>query len=233
MNRSALILMLLLPVTGCVSLPPLAMSDLNAEDGSYVVDSTGKDRYPPFGAAEGNIYSCRAGIRHIGFERFVPPKAATFGALMVKARPEVASRRVVLEQFDVYQNYRLRSLSGTRAMGGAVFAAVAGAADKKNNKASDLENFSIRENPGEGRWKTGENQVGCDGRGEGEYYASEANGGHDVIVTWLKFTVDGTPYHFRSAYQYQFDESTSKTADDKVRVAIELTIASVASALRL
>ncbi|HET9033308.1 MAG TPA: hypothetical protein VFN25_10425, partial [Dokdonella sp.] len=136
-------------------------------------------------------------------------------------------------QFDVYRNYRLRSLSGTRAMGGAIFTAVAGAADRKNSKALDLERFAIRSDPGDGRWNPDENQVGCDGRGEGEYYASEVNGGSDVVVIWLKFAVDDKLYSFRSAYQYHFDEAASLTGEDKIKEAIEMTIASIASKIVL
>ena len=226
-------LLVLGALSGCITLPAFQMSGLDAGKGSFVVDKTKPDSYPAVGIAEGNIYSCRAGIRFIKAERFVPPKAATFGALLAKELPEITFHRVVLERFDVYQNYRLRSLSGTRVMGGGVMAAVASAADHKNNKTMDLQNFSIKSNPGDGRWKPGENQVGCDGRGEGEYYASEVNGGHDVIVTWLNFSVDDKPYSFRSAYQYQFDESSSRTGDDKVMKAIELTVAATAAEISL
>lgn len=222
-------LLLLGTLSGCVTLPPIKVPGLDSVSGSFVIDQTKPDNYPAVGLAEGNIYSCRAGIRYIKGERFTPSKAATFGALLVKELPGITARRVVLERFEIYQNYRLRSLSGTRPMGGAVFAAVAGAADNKNNKSIDLPNFSLKANPGNGRWKPAENQVGCDGRAEGEYYASEVSGGHDVIVTWLNFTVDEKPYSFRSAFQYQFDESSSRTADDMVMKAIELTVAAVAA----
>lgn len=38
---------------------------------------------------------------------------------------------------------------------------------------------------------------------EGIIFASLAAAGHDVIFTWLVFSVDGQPYAFRSFYQYQ------------------------------
>ncbi|MGB0134905.1 hypothetical protein, partial [Dokdonella sp.] len=113
-------LLITLPLTGCVTFPPLKMSGVDATNGSFVEDRTKPDSYPGFGFAEGNIYSCRYGIRHIGQARYVPSKAVIFGALLVESRPEIATHRVVLDQFDVYQNYRLRSLSGTRSMGGAI-----------------------------------------------------------------------------------------------------------------
>ena len=236
MNRTLAVsaaMLVMISISACGTLPKLQMAELQGLDGSFVVDKTKPDSYPAVGLAEGNIYSCRAGIRFIKQERFDPPKAVTFGALLAKAKPELASHRVVLERFDVYQNQRLRTLSASGAAGGLILAAVASAADNKNNKAMDLENFSLKSNPGDGRWKPRENQVGCDGRKEGEYYASEVNRGHDVVVTWLEFTVDGTPYSFRSAYQYQFDDTSSRTADDKVFQAIDLTVTAVASEILL
>lgn len=222
-------LFLLGSLSGCLTLPPLKMTELESAQGAFVIDKTKPDNYPAVGIAEANIYSCRMGIRFIKRDRFAMPKPTVFGALLAKERPDIASHQVVLERFDVYQNYRLRALSGTRSMGGAVFAAVASSADNKNNKSVDLQNFSLKANPGDGRWNPGENQVGCDGRAEGEYYASEVNGGHDVIVTWLNFSVDDKSYSFRSAYQYQFDESASPTADEMVKKGIEMTVTAVAS----
>jgi hypothetical protein len=223
------LLLALIMLSGCISFPPVKMEGLEAEKGVFVIDHTKPDSYPGFGLAQGNIYSCRAGIQHIEQKNFIPPKAIMFGALLSRDKPDIVSHQVVLEQFDVYRNYRLRSLSDTRSMGGAIFTSVAGAADRKNNKALDLERFAIRSNPGDGRWKPDENQVGCDGRGEGEYYASEVNGGSDVIVIWLKFSVDDKPYSFRSAYQYHFDEAASTSGEDKIKEAIDMTIASIAS----
>lgn len=223
------LLFVLIMLSGCISFPPVKMEGLEAEKGVFVIDQTKPDSYPAFGLAQGNIYSCRAGIQHIDQKNLIPPKAIMFGALLSRDKPDIVSHQVVLEQFDIYRNYRLRSLSGTRSMGGAVFTAVAGAADQKNNKTLDLERFTIRSNPGDGRWKPDENQVGCDGRGEGEYYASEVNGGSDVIVIWLKFVVDGKPYSFRSAYQYHYDEAATPSAEDKIKEAIDMTIASIAS----
>ena len=223
------LLLALIMLSGCISFPPVKMEGLDAKTGAFVIDRTKPDSYPGFGLAQGNIYSCRAGIQHIGQKNLIPPKAIMFGALLSREKPEIVYHQVVLEQFDVYRNYRLRSLSGTRAMGGAIFTAVAGAADRKNNKELGLERFAIRSDPGDGRWKPDENQVGCDGRGEGEYYASEVNGGSDVIVIWLQFSIDDKPYSFRSAYQYHYDEAASLTGEDKIKEAIEMTITSIAS----
>jgi hypothetical protein len=77
----------------------------------------------------------------------------------------------------------------------------------------------------------GENQVGCDNRHEGEYYPSEISGGHDVVVTWLKFTVDNQPYYFKTFYQFQPDGKDQIMAG--IREAVEMSINGIAPRIQL
>ncbi len=75
------------------------------------------------------------------------------------------------------------------------------------------------------------NMVGCDDRQEGEYDPSLISGGHDVIVSWLRFTVDGTEYHLRSFYQFQPEKP--EDVNSAATLAVERTVEAVSSAIKL
>lgn len=210
--------------------PPPKIIKMNSQPGQViasVTDATAKDSYPAFAIGEGNIYSCRCGIHHYDKSEFVPPKAQMFGEMLTKANPAAKEHAIVLEQFDVYLNWRLRLLSGAgKSQGGGLGMAVAGYADAQNNPTATLPPFTIQENPGNGRSDPNQNEIGCDGAGEGEYYPSQINGGSDVIVTWLKFSVDGKPYSYRSTYGFHFDAPGA--SEEAARKAIQLTIEAAA-----
>ena len=212
---------------GCMPKQIVHVEAAHAGSFSFVEDATGKDDYPATPIGEANIYSCRYGIHFYVKDEIVPPKADAFAELLAESKPAITTHKVRLTRFDIYRNWRLRLLSGAgRSMGGAVGYSIAGAADNANNPTTTLERFALQENPGDGRNGRTGNQIGCDGAGEGEYFASDVNGGRDVIVIWLEFDVDGRPYKFRSAYQFNYD---SVPANEKaVAEAIRETVAGVA-----
>ena len=199
---------------------------------NYVTNATHADDYPAFPMGEGNIYSCRYGIHYYSAGEFSPSKLQVFSTLLAAEKPSIVSHEVELSRFDVYRNWRLRLLSKAgNGMGSALGSAIAQNADEKNNPTAALPPFSIEENPGNGRPDEHENQIGCDGKAEGEYYPSHVNGGSDVIVVWLRFKVDGKSYDFRSMYQFHFDADGGK--DKAVTTAIASTIKEVAARVSL
>ena len=201
----------------------------------YVIDKTKPDDYPSFLAAEGNDLSCRYGIHHESNEEFVPPKAQQFAALLAQALPPITSHKVVLQRFDVYYNHRLRALHklGTGGIGGIVGAAIGESTDlaaHQNMGVVTFEKLLIDTKPEVDRYP-GMNQVGCDNEHEGEYYPSEISGGHDVVVTWLKFTVDEQPYYFKTFYQFQPPDKAKINAG--IKEAIQMSVKGVAKRIQL
>jgi hypothetical protein len=193
-----------------------------------LTDATGADTYPGFLVAEGNIYSCRYGIHHQSREEFVPDKARTFAVLLKNAAPGLDLRRVVLERFDVYHNYRLKALSRVGQGAGGVIGDALVRAGRVNEDVFTFDKLIIDPRPGQSRHE-GENVVGCDDRQEGDYYASQISGGHDVIVTWLGFRVDDTPYLIKSYYQFQ--PETKPQVVQAIGDAMRMTVAGAASRL--
>lgn len=207
----------------------VSMGDVQAPAQAFVVDQTQPDDYPGFMSAEGNIYSCRYGIHFESADEISPPKAQLFAALLAKATPAITSHKVVLERFDVYYNHRLKALHGASAMGGVAGSMAEGAA-KQNKDVFTFDKLMIDTNPDVER-HPGENHVGCDDAHEGEYYPSEISGGHDVVVTWLKFTVDSRPYYFRTYYQYQ--PATKPEIAAGISEAIKMSINGIAPRIQL
>lgn len=207
----------------------VAMNDLARPARDFVDDRTKPDDYPGFAAGEGNIYSCRYGIHHQSSAEFQPPKKEIFAALIAKSVPEIAAHRVSLQRFDVYFNHRLATLNKAgNAIGGGVGAAIA-AVGNVNKDVFTFDKLIVDRNPGAVRHE-GENQVGCDRAQEGEYYASEVSGGHSVIVTWMKFEVDGHPFLYRTYYQFQPGQGIA--LEDAIRDAMAKSVAAIAPEVR-
>lgn len=203
MKKSFLPLLLGFSLAGCsVMENKVQMADLAQGPTNFIVDQTAPDDYPGYMAAEGNIYSCRYGIHHQSNDEFSPPKVQVLAGLLAKHLPSITKRKVVVSRFDVYYNHRLKMLSTAGAAIGGAVGATAQSAANQNRSVYTFDKLIIDTNPDASRYP-GQNQVGCDDKKEGEYYPAEISGGHDVVVTWLKFTVDGQPYHFRTFYQFQ------------------------------
>lgn len=210
-------------VAGCATIGnQVKITSAANVDTSYVTDATTPDNYAGYLAGEGNIYSCRYGIHMESQAEFTPPKAQIFASLLEQSRPEIVTHHVVLQRFDVYQNQRLKMLHNVGAMEGGYIGYRLEKAGLINADLYTFKKLMVDTNPMKKRGKN-EHQVGCDDRKEGEYYSSEISGGHDVIVTWLVFSVDGKAYAFRTFYQYQpatkadisagIDESLHETID--------------------
>lgn len=90
-------------------------------------------------------------------------------------------------------------------IGGVVGNSIQGSADNSNTGFTD-KNLIIDDLIKNEKVVLDENAIGCDDRNEGEYYQSRVTAGHDVMITWLKFTVNNQQYFYRSMYQYQPDE---------------------------
>lgn len=195
-------------VAGCMPARPMTLKGVSPAPRAFVIDATSPDAYPGFGAAEGNIYSCRYGIAFQRAQEFKPDKARMFEALLVSEWPEAADRQVVLHRFDVYDNRRLKMLSFAGSfIGGAVGREIAMAANRASGRLVHLDRLVVHVDPDPSFVPDDENPIGCNGRGEGEYFASQVSAGHSVVVTWLRFDVDGVPFHFRTFYPYQEDEA--------------------------
>lgn len=222
---------------GCATLDhPVSMADVAAPAQKYVVDHTKADDYPGYLGGEGNDLSCRYGIHHQSVDEFSPPKAQVFAALLAQARPEIVSHAVVLDRFDIYFNRRLNMLHivGAGGVGGAVGAMINQAnqdAAHQNARVFTVDKLIVDGTPETDRYP-GKNQVGCDNRHEGEYYPLEISGGHDVVVTWLQFTVDGKPYHYRTFYQFQPAFDKQKIAAG-IKEAMTLSVQAIAPRIEL
>jgi hypothetical protein len=223
-------------LTGCAVMNnQVKMDDLQKPSAPFLVDKTSPDSYPGFLAAEGNDLSCRYGIHHESAAEFSPQKAQVFAGLLAQALPSIVSHKVVLEQFDVYYNHRLTALHvlGSGGIGGVVGASIGDANDRaahQNSSVFTVDKVLIDTDPEVNR-HPGENQVGCDNRHEGEYYPSEISGGHDVIVTWMKFTVDARPYYFRSFYQFTPDGKGMVA--DGIKEALQMFVNGIAPKIKL
>jgi hypothetical protein len=226
--KSPVLLAVLLCVlqAGCATVAhKVAVDDLAMPGKAYVEDRTAPDDYPGFMAAEGNIYSCRYGIHHQSVDEFAPPKKDIFAALLAKAVPGIVDQHVVLRRFDVYFNYRLKALdTAGKAIGGAVGHEISRVGEV-NKDVFEFQKLLVDRNPEAVRHPE-ENQVGCDREHGGEYYASEISGGHSVIVTWVKFEVDGHPIHVRTYYQFQPSPGMELPAG--IRDAMGMTLQAVA-----
>ncbi|MBS0516220.1 MAG: hypothetical protein JSS16_12205 [Proteobacteria bacterium] len=197
---------------------------------SYVRDETLADHYPSFVAGEGNIYSCRYGIHAYAKNEFNPPKNEMFARLLAKEKPSMVSRDVRLKRFDVYRNYRVRLLKAAgHSIGGVVVPDQAQKLEAQQNPNAPALTFSLQQNPGNGRGSATENQIGCDGVSEGEYFPSQVAPENDAIVIWLSFTIDGIPYEFRSMLQFGYVSSAAN--DRAVSYAIDETLQAVAKKL--
>jgi len=218
-------------LVGCASLDNnVAMPGMQLKH-EFLIDRTKPDSYPGFLGAEGNDMSCRYGIHYQTVKEFSPPKAQMFAGLLLQELPAISSHKVVLEQFDVYENHRLGSLHALAgAVGGGFIGAELESAAHQNKDVFTTDKLIVDTKPGVDRHPK-ENQVGCSNRGEGEYYPSEISGGSDVVVTWLKFTVDDHPYHYRTYYQFQPTANNQRAAG--VKDAIELTIKEIATLVQL
>ena len=223
-------------LTGCTVMDnQVKMDDLQKPSAAFLVDKTHPDSYPAFLAAEGNDLSCRYGIHHESAAEFSPQKSQLFAALLAQALPPIVSHKVVLEQFDVYYNHRLKTLHqlGSGGLGGALGAAIGSQNEKaahQNMSVFTVDKVLIDTDPEVNR-HPGENQVGCDNRHEGEYYPSEISGGHDVVVTWMKFTVDERPYYFRSFYQ--FTPEGKVMIADGIKEALQMSVNGIAPKIKL
>lgn len=231
LGRGLVLCVGLVLVVGCMPARNLTLADVPPPARQFVTDATQPDAYPGFGAAEGNIYSCRYGISLQKTEEFSPPKARMFEALLAAAWPEVESREVVLHRFDIYDNKRLRLLSNAgNFMGGAIGAAVSSSARRATGDRVFTDRLVVHVDPDPSYVPDDENPIGCNGRGEGEYFASEISAGHSVMVTWLRFDVDGTPYHLRTFYPYQ--EITLDALEHAKREAVRLSVAAAVDLAR-
>jgi hypothetical protein len=217
--------------SGCTPQAAIKLdADNDKSEPSYVRDETLADHYPSFVAGEGNIYSCRYGIHAYGKDEFHPPKNEMFERLLAKENPSLASHDVRLKRFDVYRNYRVRLLKAAgQSIGGVVVPGQARKLEAQQNPKVATLTFSLQQNPGNGRGDSAENQIGCDGASEGEYFPSQVAPDNDAIVVWLSFTIDGTPYDFRSMLQFGY---VSQEANDRaVSYAINETLQAVAKKL--
>jgi hypothetical protein len=225
-----------LALAGCTVMDnQVKMDELQKPTAAYLIDKTGPDKYPAYLAAEGNDLTCRFGIHHESAAEFSPPKAQLFASLLAQALPSIVSHKVVLEQFDVYYNHRLKTLHalGSGGLGGALGAAVASGNEQaahQNSSVFTVDKVLIDSDPEVNR-HPGENQVGCDNRHEGEYYPTEISGGHDVVVTWMKFTVDERPYYFRSFYQFTPDGKAMIA--DGIKEALQMSVKGIAPKINL
>lgn len=217
---------------GCATIRnQVVMADLRPPAQSFLVDRTPTDSYPGFMVGEGNIYSCRYGIHHQSSREFEPPKDQILAALLVQFLPEISRHEVLLHRFDVYFNDRPKALRLGHAAGAAAVTGAGAAAgthfivpdntDEVNNNVATFDQILIDPDPETTRHQAGK-QVGCANAKEGEYYALEISGEHEVVVTWLKFEVNGTPYHYRTFYQFQPSGKLEVSAG--IAEAIRLTV---------
>jgi hypothetical protein len=220
-------------MSGCALKKNVVLNNIGTTpiDDSYVNNQLDPDSYPGFMAGQGNIYSCRYGIAFITRKEFTPPKEQMFAFLLKQNIPNIDKHKVTLEQFDVYYNQRLKSLSGAgTAMGGIVGQMIASSANN-SNFGFTYNNLLVDIIPDTYPIETTENAVGCDNANEGEYYPSRVTAGHDVVVTWLKFQIDDESYHFRTLYQVQpegLDE-----IDEAISTAIIESMKAVTQQIRI
>ncbi|WP_148264856.1 hypothetical protein [Collimonas fungivorans] len=235
MNRASIFTLSALLLGGCASIDnKVDMSGITPSKTQYVVDNTKPDNYPGYMAGEGNIYSCRYGIHYQSADEYNPRKAVIFASLLQKYAPTVTSHEVTLERFDVYYNSRLKSKQRVAGiLGGGLINAIllqeAADALAANKDIYTFDKILIDTDPDKNRHPK-EKVVGCENEKEGEYFGSEINSGHDVIVTWLKFTIDSKPYHFRTYYQFQPENKESIAGG--IKEAIQMSLEGIAPKLQ-
>lgn len=232
--RRALVPLLatLLITTGCAGLAhKVTTSDIPAPAKHYVTDQTKVDDYPGFMAGEGNVYSCRGGIHLVWAQDYQPAKAEAFAALLAQQLPAITSHQVVLNRFDVYTNRRQRMVEQAySSVGPGLIADVASNWANRNLLVVSSTDLLLDLDPLTPRL-TDDDIVGCSYQGEGEYYWPEITGGHNVVVTWLKFDVDGKPYLFRTFFHY---EPTPRISTDAaVNRAVRETFKAIAPRIDL
>ncbi|WP_237065161.1 hypothetical protein [Microbulbifer guangxiensis] len=205
--RTLLILTLAITVSSCASIEfPVAVMGLDGGTKATIKDETRDLDYPSQLASTSNIYSCRYGISYKSGKELMPSRADIFGELLARNRPDLMQTEVTLTRFDVFYNNRLQALAiGGQQLGGGLgqvlTEASLGAIDTPAAK-----NFLIDSLPEDYPKQLKENAVGCDGRGEGEYYSSRLTGGSQVFVTWLDFEVNAQEYSFRTVYSFDLDD---------------------------
>jgi len=214
-------------LTGCASAirRDVAMPGITAGAPTFVVDETKPDDYPGYMAAEGNIYSCRYGIHHLARDEFSPSKAVIFESLLRQEVPEVEGRRVVLERFDVYHNAKMRYRAvAAPAVAGAVGGVVG--AMIQHSLENPVQGFALQRAYVDGdplnHRIPNENEVGCEDKQEGSYYASYVGGGVDVIVSWFAFRIDDKPFLFKTYYAFQPDDKArmAKALQESMRMSV-------------
>jgi len=222
---------LIILLSGCVATAPVNMQGLTSPKSFLVSDIKNVD-YPGFLAAAGNIYSCRYGIYYKTPSEFNPPRDVIFAGLLYKYLPVIEKHKVVLTQFDVYYNTRLKQLhNASGALGGGVASSIALDASRRGNYGFMDKNLLVDSVPETFPFKTEEVSVGCDNANEGEYFPSRVSGGHDVVVSWFKFSIDGKEYHFRSLYQFQ--PETKDAIQEGVAKAIDRSLREISSKLKI
>ena len=226
MLRSLCVSFLCLVLGACATVShKVTIAEPPGTDTEFVLDLTKPDSYPSFGLGQGNIYSCRYGIRMLLSNEFDPPKAKMFADLISSALPKIKGQQVKLQRFDVYINHRLKSLNGAGNVIGGALGAIISEAGRVNENVYTFQKLLVDTDPYTAR-NPNEHQVGCDDAHEGEFYASEISGGHTVVVIWLKFSIDDRAYNFRTFYQYQ--PANISEEDAGVSAAIQMTFPAVA-----
>lgn len=220
--------------SACTVGPDVSIKEVPASYRSTIQNNMSADDYPSFMAGAGNIYTCRYGINFLASDKFTPPKEHVFAAYLTKHRPDVNLSQVKLKRFDLYHNQRLELLdkAGSSVIGGAVGAAISANALSHQTGFSDkkLRLYDLTQS---GYTVAGENAVGCDGRREGEYYASRVTGGSNVIVSWFDFEYAGKQHSYRTTFEFQNEGSgiMNEYVQEAVATAMESSIRGFANRL--
>ena len=231
MVRAFTFVALTLLITSCAVTPPVSFNVLPKSKLSITNNLSTVD-YPGYMAGAGNIYSCRFGIYYKTPDEFSPSREVIFASLMEKNIPKIENHKIVLLQFDVYYNRRLKQLrTASKAIGSGIAASYAENAARRGDYGFMEKNFLIDKIPDSFPVKTGEVSVGCDEANEGEYFPSRVSGGHDVVVGWFKYSIGGKIYHFRTEYQFQPENDQKIQAG--ISKAIEISIENIATQIKI
>lgn len=218
--------------SGCATLNHTAKFDVGDAPTAYVADKTGPDDYPGFMVAEGNIYSCRYGIHHLSQAEFQPPKPQMFAALLTRHLADADRHQVVLERFDVYYNRRLKLLHQAGQGLGGIIGGVISDAGKQNWNVFSFKDLIVDTDPMKPKPEN-VHLVGCDDKHEGEFDPTQISAGHDVVITWLRFSFDEKPVQLRTFYQFQPDPASQGPSIDKaIETAIERSIEAAAAQVK-
>ena len=141
-----------------------------------------------------------------------------FEKLLFKYKKGIENHKIVLKQFDVYDNKRSSLLPSV--IGGLIGAVLTSSSDNTEVENPLILDVVHKDYP----IKTEENAVGCDNEMEGEYYESRIPKGYDAIVSWFKFSVDGEEYHYRVVYPYYKEDKrkVNEIVADGIEKSIEL-----------